>query len=154
MGPIQPLGIGRPGWLDRPSSIGDATQIGGAGLPGANQAAPLMAGQTISGLGISTSVSQLLNSVGVQNNQMLEMMIALLIIISLLEQQRSGGDGSTALSMLGGSGSGMTSSTVSFSSTVVSTHFSSMTYSEMQVNQMSGGNQAGNANPPQIDTTA
>jgi|CXWL01.1.fsa_nt_gi hypothetical protein len=156
MGPIQPLGIGRPGFLDRPSTIGDAAQIPGAGLPGATQAAPLMAGQTISAMSVSSSVSQLLSSIGggVQNNKMLEMMIALLIIMSLLEQQKGGGSGSDALSKLGGLGSGMSSSGISYSSTVVSTQTTSISYTQLQVNQISGGHQAGGATQPQIDTTA
>ncbi len=157
MGPIQPLGIGRPGFLDRPSSMGDATQIGGAGLPGATQSAPLMSGQTISAMGISSSVSQLLSSIGggAQNNKMLEMMIALLIIMSLLEQQKQGGEGgSDALSKLSGLGSGMSSSNISYSSTVVTTQSTSLTYTQLQVNQISGGNEAGGATQPQIDTTA
>ena len=157
MGPIQPLGIGRPDFLDRPSSIGDSTQIGGAGLPGATQAAPLMSGQTISAMGVSSSVSQLLSSIGggVQGNKMLEMMIALLIIMSLLEQQKQGGGGgSDALSKLSGLGSGMSSSNISYSSTVVTTQSASLTYTQLQVNQISGGNEAGGTTQPQIDTTA
>lgn len=155
MGPIQPLDIGRLGWLDRASTIGDATQAGGTGLSGATQAAPLVAGQSISALSVSSSVSQLLSSIGggVQDNKMLELMIALLIIMSLLEQQRSGGGGSDALGKLAGTGTGYSSTSIWYSSTVVSTQFTSLSYTQLQVNQIGVGNEAGGA-APQIDTIA
>lgn len=161
MGPIQPLDIGRPGWLDRASTIGDGASVGGTGLPGATPPASLVAGQSISALSVSSSVSQLLTSIGggVENNKMLELMIALLIIMSMLDQQRGSGGGSDALSKLGGMGSGMSSSgiaysSMSYSSTVISTQYTSLSYTQLQVNQIGAGGEAGGAAPPQIDTTA
>ena len=101
-------------------------------------------------MGISSSVSQMLSSMGVQDNQMLQMMIALMIMMSLLEQQKSGG-GSDALSQLMGSAQNLASSSASYSYTYVSTE--SFSYSYTQFSQISGSADAG-ANQPQIDTTA
>jgi hypothetical protein len=156
MGPIQPVGVGRSGWLNRPSSIDDSSRLAGAGLSGGAYAAPQIPGQTISALEVGAGVSQLLGAIGggVENNKMLEMMIALLIIMSLLDQQRSGGGAADALSKLGELGSQFSSSNISYSSTVVSTQHTSISYTQLNVNQVNQSHQAGGANPPKIDMTA
>lgn len=103
-------------------------------------------------MSISSSVSQMLQSMGVQNSQMLEMMIALLIIMSLLEQQRGGGS-TDALEQLGKSGQGM-ASFASSSSTFISAQMTSISISQTNVTQIGcagGGN--GAEGQTQIDTT-
>lgn len=155
MGPIQPLGNGRLDWLNRPSPVGDLSGAQGAGMPAAAQNSPLINGQSISMLGISSSVSQMLSSIGGggQGNQMLEMMITLLILMSMLEQQRGcGGQVGSSLGKLGGAGGGFSS--LSYSSTTISTQVTSLSYTQLQVTQLgSGSNPVGGANTPKFDTT-
>ena len=155
MGPIQPLGIGRSGWLDRPSPIDDPSRLAGAGLAGATNGAQQISGQTMSALEVGAGVSQLLGAIGggVENNKMLEMMIALLIIMSLLEQQRSGG-GTDALSKLADLGSQFSSSNILYSSTVVSTQHTSISWTQINVNQVNQSQHAGGTDSRQIDLSA
>lgn len=149
-----PLGGDRSSWFDRISHIGDPSPVSGSGLPDATQSASLIgSGQSISMLSISTSVSQMLSSIGggVQNNAMLEMMIALLVILSMLDQQRAGNAGMNAM---GGLGAGMSSSNISFSSTTISTQYNAFEYTQLTVNQIAVGNKSvGGASAPRFDTT-
>jgi len=150
MGPIQPLGLEASRFLDRLQNVQGSTPAEGSQGPGGAAGVAQVTGQTISAMGVRSSVSQMLSSVGVQDNQMLQMMIALLIMMSLLEQQKSGG-GSDALSQLMGSSLSQASSSASYSYTYVSTE--SFSYSYTQFSQISGAADAG-ASEPQIDTTA
>ncbi len=142
MGPIQPLGFHRPALIDRPGSIGEPTPGGAnAGVGGINlsvTSADISSTQSsvssISALSISSNVSQLLNSIGggVQDNKMLELMIALMIIMALLGQQQGGtsqGSEASALDRLGGASTGLQINSSSYSSSSISYQHTSITFS-------------------------
>lgn len=152
MGPIESLGFDRPGWIQRPWTVGGSQETPQAGLP--NSLDPVtQTNSTISSQSISSSVSQMLKSAGVQNSQMLEMMIALMIIMSLLEQQRSGGSGD-ALDQLAKAGQGL-AGLAGDSSTFVFTQSSSISITQTNVTQIGcAGGSSGAEGQPQIDTTA
>lgn len=155
MGPIESLGFDRAGWLQRPWAVGETTQPGGAGLPGpVDQVMSQAQTQSISALSISSSVSQMMKSVGVQNSQMLELMIALMVLMAMLEQQRGGG-GADALSELGKSGSAMSTLNSSISSTMISSQHTSISYTQTNITQINFSSGGGNGADGQsrIDTT-
>lgn len=101
-------------------------------------------------LSISTSVSQMLSSIGggIQNNQMLELMVALLILMSMMEQQRDGNTGGSALGQLG---AGVSASSFSYSSVSVSTQITSIEYTQGQINQINLGNSPPGGTRPKLD---
>jgi hypothetical protein len=154
MGPIESLGFDRPGWIQRPWTVGGSQETQQAGLPNSLDPVIAQTNSTISSQSISSSVSQMLKSAGVQNSQMLEMMIALMIIMSLLEQQRGGGSGD-ALDQLAKAGQGL-AGLAGDSSTFVFTQSSSISITQTNVTQIgcAGGNASGAEGQPQIDTTA
>jgi hypothetical protein len=144
MGPIQPLGFDRPAWIDRPGPVGDPNPSGpGAAVGGLNvsltssalSSTAVSMNSAVSSLGINNSISQMLRGIGLENNKMLELMIALMIIMAMLDQQQQGGGGASpldALQKLGAGGSGGASSvqfsSSSYSSTSISMQYSSISY--------------------------
>ena len=144
MGPIQPLGFDRPAWIDRPGPVGDPNPSGpGAAVGGLNvsltssalSSTAVSMNSAVSSLGINNSISQMLRGIGLENNKMLELMIALMIIMAMLDQQQQGGGGASpldALQKLGAGGSGGASSvqfsSSSYSSTSISMQYTSISY--------------------------
>lgn len=149
MDPIQRFGAdrtGRPDWpwttptTTIPSKDNSALPVQ---LPGA------LSTQSISVLQINTSVSQMLASIGhgVQGNQMLELMIALLILMTLLEQQSTSGSmGRTPFQ--GVQNLEFSSVSASLSATQIST--TSLTFHQLQAIESGGAAQQQNS----LDLTA
>lgn len=137
MGPISALNNWSPGDFRRPQA--PAAPSGGSTHPGAigdgvYLRSSAVAGRSVGMLTINTQVAQLLQSIGggVQNNQSLQLMIALLILLALLQQpqrsQRTAADawidllgrGAAGLQRFSGFTSQMTSSTsISFEQTSI-----------------------------------
>ncbi len=85
MGPIQPVHLGGS------NHLGGITNVAQGGAP-----APMGAGQLQSVTNVGVAVSNMLQSIGggLENDQMLKALIALMIIAALLQQTTEGGQSS------------------------------------------------------------
>ena len=159
MGPIQPAGQGASHTASSSLRAGDLAPRPGAGASRGSAAAPSASGRTgaaASVTRIDTAVTQLLQSVGggVENDKLLQLMIALLILLTMLghqqEQQaeshntwRGFGSGNTGTSSFAGLYSSTTSVSVeqSYTSGILTDGYSA---------PASGGD----AQPVQLDEVA
>ena len=94
-------------------------------------------------------MQQLLQSVagGIESNKMIEMMLTLLILLSLLEQLRSGASESGPPGKSTSQLSGVSWYAVSYSATTVSTQWASISIDQLQSAQSSACDTASAQNP-------
>jgi hypothetical protein len=154
MDPIRPVGVDRTDWTARLSDIRDLIQTEQA--PRTSPNAPSAVGvQTISSLMVSSSVQQLLQSVGngLESNKMLEMIVTLLVLLAMLEQQRSGSASMDLLEGLSGRMSGRNEYSMSLVSTSVSVQTQSLSITHFQSSQ-GCADASTPASEPRFDTTA
>ncbi len=155
MNPIQPVGTGGSAPISNEPvlSSGGTVEVGGA-----QSSSSIVQSSSMSFTSVNTSVTQMLQSIGggVENDQMLKMLIGLMILLSLLGSQQEEGEGGSQSQM---GQMGMESSSQSqyvgifASSTTVSMQQSSTTMISSSDAGMSMNNEGAPAEGSNIDVS-
>jgi len=130
MGPIQPVHLGGA------SNVGGITKVAQAGSP-----TPSGAGQLQRVTNVGMAVANMLQSIGggVENDQMLKALIALMIIAALLQQAMEGGQSSNESLRALGNGRGEAIQGMTINSSFVSVEYTSISINSTSISQTTGG---------------
>jgi len=130
MGPIQPVQLGGAG------NAGGIVNVAQAGSP-----TPSSAGQLQRVTNVGLAVSNMLQSIGggVESDQMLKALIALMIIAALLQQTMEGGQSSNESLRALGNGRGDAIQGITLNSSSVSIEYTSISINSTSLAQSTGG---------------
>ncbi len=130
MEPIQPVHLGGS------SNLGGITNVAQGGAP-----TPIGAGQIQSVTNVGVAVSNMLQSIGggVENDQMLKALIALMIIAALLQQTTEGGKSSSESLRALGNGRGEAVQGMATNASFVSIEHTSISINSTSISQTNGG---------------
>ena len=154
IGHVSPLdlltqGMNAPGPLNSPSLARTNYSAAGASPPISSLAG------AISGLEINAAVSQLLQSVGggLETNKTLQMLIALLILVTLLQGSRDGGSTAGDLDSLARRGTGGYLG-IAMSSTTITVEQTSILYTASMAQSSAGTEDAESGRGGRLDLAA